>query len=113
MPSPPPTCWSPRAARARSPRALRALAPPGAAVLVESPTYPGMLAAARASGLRPVPVPVDADGVRTDLLAEAFRASGARVFVCQPLFQNPTGAVLVRGAARARCCGSPARRAPS
>ncbi|WP_432056095.1 PLP-dependent aminotransferase family protein [Streptomyces sp. bgisy022] len=74
--------------------ALRALAPPGAPVLVESPTYPGMLAIARAAGLRPVPVPVDADGVRPDLLADAFRASGARVFVCQPLFQNPTGAVL-------------------
>lgn len=28
------------------------------------------------------------------LLADAFRATGARVFVCQPLFQNPTGAVL-------------------
>ncbi|MEU3711326.1 PLP-dependent aminotransferase family protein [Streptomyces catenulae] len=77
--------------------ALRALAPPGAPVLVESPTYPGVLAAARASGLRPVPVPLDADGVRTDLLAEAFRASGARLFVCQPLFQNPTGAVLADG----------------
>ncbi|MFB6782788.1 PLP-dependent aminotransferase family protein [Streptomyces sp. NPDC056352] len=74
--------------------ALRALAPPGAPVLVESPTYPGMLAAARAAGLRPVPVPVDADGVRPDLLAAAFGATGARVFVCQPLFQNPTGAVL-------------------
>ncbi|MFF9124796.1 PLP-dependent aminotransferase family protein [Streptomyces sp. NPDC014889] len=74
--------------------ALRALAPPGAPVLVESPTYPGMLAIARSSGLRPVPVPVDADGVRPDLLADAFRATGARVFVCQPLFQNPTGAVL-------------------
>ncbi|MEV4443231.1 PLP-dependent aminotransferase family protein, partial [Streptomyces sp. NPDC049577] len=74
--------------------ALRALATPGAPVLVESPTYPGMLAAARASGLRPVPVPMDAHGVRTDLLARAFRASGARLFVCQPLFQNPTGAVL-------------------
>ncbi|MYU24527.1 PLP-dependent aminotransferase family protein [Streptomyces sp. SID8352] len=74
--------------------ALRALAPPGAPVLVESPTYPGMLAIAHASGLRPVPVPVDADGVRPGLLAEAFRASGARVFVSQPLFQNPTGAVL-------------------
>ncbi|SCG07747.1 Aminotransferase class I and II, partial [Streptomyces sp. MnatMP-M17] len=44
--------------------ALRALAPPGAPVLVESPTYPGMLAIARAAGLRPVPVPVDPDGVR-------------------------------------------------
>ncbi|MER8059491.1 MULTISPECIES: PLP-dependent aminotransferase family protein [unclassified Streptomyces] len=74
--------------------ALRALAPPGAPVLVESPTYPGMLALARAGGLRPVPVPVNRDGVRPELLADAFRATGARVFVCQPLFQNPTGAVL-------------------
>ncbi|WP_327427377.1 aminotransferase-like domain-containing protein [Streptomyces sp. NBC_01236] len=74
--------------------ALRALAPPGAPVLVESPTYPGMLAIARAAGLRPVPVPVDADGVKPALLADAFKATGARVFVCQPLFQNPTGAVL-------------------
>lgn len=74
--------------------ALRALAPPGAPVLVESPTYPGMLAIARAAGLRPVPVPVDADGVKPALLADAFRASGARALVCQPLFQNPTGAVL-------------------
>ncbi|MGC9544459.1 PLP-dependent aminotransferase family protein [Streptomyces sp. UG1] len=77
--------------------ALRALAPPGAPVLVESPTYPGMLAIARAAGLRPVPVPVDAQGVKPELLADAFRASGARVFVCQPLMQNPTGAVLRSG----------------
>ncbi|WP_116246473.1 PLP-dependent aminotransferase family protein [Nocardiopsis sp. FIRDI 009] len=74
--------------------ALRALAPPGGSVLVESPTYPGLLAVARASGMRPVPVPVDADGLRTELLEGAFRATGARVLVCQPLFQNPTGAVL-------------------
>ncbi|MBO0653427.1 PLP-dependent aminotransferase family protein [Streptomyces triculaminicus] len=74
--------------------ALRALAPPGAPVLVESPTYPGMLAAARASGLRPVPVPVDVHGLRPDLLADAFRAVRARVLVCQPLYQNPTGTVL-------------------
>ncbi|GAB3824632.1 PLP-dependent aminotransferase family protein [Kribbella italica] len=74
--------------------ALRALAAPGSPVLVESPTYPGMLAVARAAGLRPVPVPVDADGVRTDLLAEAFEATRARLFVCQPLFHNPTGSCL-------------------
>ncbi|RKN50245.1 aminotransferase class I/II-fold pyridoxal phosphate-dependent enzyme [Streptomyces klenkii] len=29
--------------------------------------------------------------VRPGLLERAFAASGARVFVCQPLFQNPTG----------------------
>jgi DNA-binding transcriptional MocR family regulator len=74
--------------------ALHSLTPPGSAVLVESPTYPGVLAAAHTAGLRPVPVPMDADGVRLDLLHEVFAATGARVFYCQPLFQNPTGAVL-------------------
>ncbi len=74
--------------------ALHALAPPGSAVLVESPTYPGVLTAARAAGLRPVPVPMDADGVRPDLLEDAFAATRARVFYCQPLFHNPTGTVL-------------------
>jgi DNA-binding transcriptional MocR family regulator len=74
--------------------ALRALLPPGAPLLVESPTYLGALASARAAGLRPVPVPVDEDGLRTDLLAEAFAATGARALYCQPTFHNPTGAVL-------------------
>ncbi|SEL99809.1 PLP-dependent aminotransferase family protein [Streptacidiphilus jiangxiensis] len=74
--------------------ALRALAPAGAPVLVESPTYPGVLGVARAAGLRPFPVPVDGDGLRTDLLADAFAVTGARLLVCQPLFHNPTGATL-------------------
>ncbi len=72
----------------------RALASPGDAVLMESPTYVGALTAARAAGLRPVPVPTDARGVRPELLADAFRASGARLFYCQPTHANPTGAVL-------------------
>ncbi|MFI6079007.1 PLP-dependent aminotransferase family protein [Actinoplanes sp. NPDC051343] len=74
--------------------ALHALVPPGSAVLVESPTYPGALAIARAAGLRPIPVPMDDDGVRLDLLADAFAATGARAFYSQPLFHNPTGVTL-------------------
>jgi DNA-binding transcriptional MocR family regulator len=73
---------------------LRALLPPGAPLLVESPTYLGALAAARAAGLHPVPVPIDGEGVRPDLLAETFAMTGSRVFYCQPTFHNPTGAVL-------------------
>lgn len=74
--------------------AFRALAAAGDPVLVESPTYVGALAAAQAAGLRVVPVPTDGDGVRPDLLAEAFKRTGARVFYCQPSHANPTGAVL-------------------
>ena len=74
--------------------ALRALGRPGAAVLVEVPTYLGALAAARAAGLRPVPVPTDAGGIRADLLPEAFARSGARLLYLQPTYANPTGHVL-------------------
>ena len=45
--------------------------------------------AARA-GLEPVPVPVDADGLRVDLL----RAAEADAVVVTPAHQHPTGAVL-------------------
>jgi DNA-binding transcriptional MocR family regulator len=74
--------------------ALRAVAAPGTSVLVESPTYIGALAAARAALLKPVPVPVDAHGMRPELLAEAFRTTGARVLYLQPCFSNPTGVSL-------------------
>jgi DNA-binding transcriptional MocR family regulator len=75
---------------------LRALAAPGDTLLVESPTYLGALAAARATGLRVVPVPADSDGVRPDHLAAAFARTGARLFYCQPLYANPHGATLAR-----------------
>lgn len=74
--------------------AFRAIVPPGAPLLVESPTYPGALAAARAAGIRPVPVPADDHGVVPELLAEAFARTGAQAVFCQPAYQNPTGAVL-------------------
>ncbi|WP_090945770.1 PLP-dependent aminotransferase family protein [Nonomuraea jiangxiensis] len=74
--------------------AFRALAAPGTPVLVETPTYPGALAAAKAAGLRATAVPMDRDGVRPELLAEAFAVTGARVFFCQPTLHNPTGATL-------------------
>ena len=74
--------------------AFRAIAPGGAPVLVESPTYIGALAVARSARLRAVPVPCDEEGVQPEPLAAAFAATGARVLYCQPTFQNPTGAVL-------------------
>ena len=66
---------------------LRALARPGDAVVVESPTYLGALAAARAAGLRLVPVPAE-------LLADAFGRSGARLAYLQPTYANPHGGLL-------------------
>lgn len=80
--------------------ALRALGQPGDPVLIEAPTYPGVIAAALAAGLRAVPVPLDQEGMRPDLLEQAFARTSARMAVVQPLFQNPTGATM--SAARQR-----------
>ncbi|WP_041540816.1 aminotransferase-like domain-containing protein [Catenulispora acidiphila] len=90
---------------------FRALAAPGSPILMESPTYPVAIEAARAAGLRPVPVPIDDDGIRPDLLAEAFAMTGARLLYCQPTFHNPTGTVLTTERRRqvvdiARACGA-------
>ena len=73
---------------------LRAIVPPGEPVLVESPTYPGAIAAARAAGIRPVPVPVDAGGIVPEVLADTFSRSRARAVLLQPTYQNPGGSVL-------------------
>jgi DNA-binding transcriptional MocR family regulator len=74
--------------------AVRATVAAGEPLLVESPTYPGVLAIARAAGIRPVPVPVDCGGVSVPDLAAAFARSGARAVYLQTTFQNPTGTVL-------------------
>ena len=63
-------------------------------MLVESPTYLGALSLRAPAGLRPVPVPTDEHGIRPDLLADAFAASGARLVYLPALFANPHGATL-------------------
>lgn len=73
---------------------LGALGQRGRPVLVESPTYPGVLAAAANAGVNPIPVPTDADGVLPDALDAAFTRSGATAFYCQPRLANPTGSSL-------------------
>ena len=73
---------------------LRALGRRGDPILLESPTYVGAIAAARGVGLVPVPLPVDRDGVRTELLAETLERSNARLILLQPTYANPHGAVL-------------------
>ena len=82
-----------RPGRARRPPCARSRRP-AARCVVESPTYRGALAAVRAAGLTPVPVPSDADGVRPEMLADALERTGARVVYLQPLHANPHGADL-------------------
>jgi DNA-binding transcriptional MocR family regulator len=74
--------------------AFRHLCGPGEPVIVESPTYVGALAAARAAGLSLVPVPGDRDGVLPEVLSDALARTGARLVYLQPRYSNPAGAVL-------------------
>ena len=73
---------------------FRHLCAPGDPVIVESPTYVGALAAARAAGLTLVPVPGDRHGVLPDALADALARTGARLAYLQPRYANPAGSVL-------------------
>ncbi|WP_104106502.1 PLP-dependent aminotransferase family protein [Nocardioides sp. 616] len=76
---------------------MRALAQPGDPVVVEAPTYPGTMAAALAAGLRPVPVPLDAEGIVPQHLDDALARARARVVVVQPRWHNPTGVSMSPG----------------
>ncbi|NEW59508.1 PLP-dependent aminotransferase family protein [Nocardia cyriacigeorgica] len=68
---------------------------PGALVVVEDPAYVGALQVFRAAGARIVALPLDADGMRTDLLGELL-ARGERPAVVHTVsnFHNPGGVTM-------------------
>jgi len=68
----------------------------GDRVLVEAPTYLGALQAFNVYGAEYVPVPIDGDGLRTDLLEKPLR-SGPKFMYVLPNFQNPAGTTLSEG----------------
>ena len=72
---------------------------PGDYVIVENPTYLTAVKVFRYRGVRFLPVPLDEEGARIDLLEEMLRrvkAEGGRVKMAYmvPTFQNPTGVVM-------------------
>ncbi|MFW0795379.1 PLP-dependent aminotransferase family protein [Gordonia sp. CPCC 205515] len=72
---------------------FRALTTPGDAIVMESPTYWGAIAAARQAGLVIVPVPRTDGAPSASDLDDALASSGARLAYAQPTFANPTGDV--------------------
>ncbi len=89
---------------------FRTLVPFGGPILLESPSYFGALSVARSLGLKPVPVPLDAEGIRVDLLEAAFASSGARALYLQPAFSNPSGVTLSEQRRKGRAALGGARR---
>jgi 2-aminoadipate transaminase len=66
---------------------------PGDHVLCEAPTFLGALQAFSAYQAEYLPVRVDDDGMRMDLIEDALRAAPKFIYVL-PNFQNPTGVTL-------------------
>ena len=63
------------------------------AVALEDPCFLASIHTVRLGGYRPVPVPVDGEGMTVDGLRRALE-DGVRAVVCTPRAQNPTGASL-------------------
>jgi len=68
----------------------------GDRVLVEAPTYLGALQAFNAYGAEYFSVPIDSDGIRTDLVEEPLRSNPKFMYLL-PNFQNPAGTTLSEG----------------
>ncbi len=77
----------------------RALTRPGTKVALEEPVYPGLRNLFVDAGAELIGVPVGPDGMDLQILRRTFE-HGAKIVVCTPSFQNPTGATIP-GAARA------------
>jgi len=75
--------------------ALRAVVKPGDTVLVESPTYFGVLEILQSMGLKVVEVPCDAEtGIQLEAVRDAFRRFPIRAGFIIPNFNNPTGSLM-------------------
>ncbi len=73
---------------------MAAVARPGAAVICEPLTYPGMIAIARAQGLRLVPCPVDDEGFAPEALAKACASERPAAIYVIPTLQNPMATTM-------------------
>ena len=74
--------------------AILALTRAGDAVLVEELTYVGFIGMIEHLNRRAIPVAMDDDGIRPDALADAARASGAKLALLVPTLHNPTTSIM-------------------
>ncbi len=74
--------------------AVRALTSPGQRVLVETPSYPNAIDAARRAATRLVPLPVEPEGWDLDLAVDTVAAAKPTAAQLILDFHNPTGALM-------------------
>lgn len=70
------------------------LAGPGDSIAVEMPTYFGALHLFQSLGLHLIPIPVDGEGMRVDVLEGILSRTRPRFIYTVPTFHNPTGTIL-------------------
>lgn len=73
---------------------LGAFTAPGDVILVEEPTYPGVLELAALRGQRVVSIPIDSEGISLSALEAACIAYRPRLLYLVPTYHNPTGNTL-------------------
>ncbi|WP_407312273.1 PLP-dependent aminotransferase family protein [Desulfosporosinus sp. SB140] len=67
---------------------------PGDAVVVEEPTYLGAIGVFNAAGAHILTVPVDENGLCTDILEQILARHRPKFIYSQSTFQNPTGVTM-------------------
>jgi 2-aminoadipate transaminase len=70
---------------------IRLLVSHGSPVIVERPTYYGVINALRSAGARILEVPLDPDGMNIEKLEAHLSRHRPRLIYTNPTFQNPTG----------------------
>jgi DNA-binding transcriptional MocR family regulator len=67
---------------------------PGDIVMTEAPTYPAAIDVFRWRGATILPVPVDENGMRVDMLANLCEKYKPKLIYTMPTFHSPTGTVM-------------------
>lgn len=67
---------------------------PGTSIVMENPSYIGAIDAFRTTGNRLIPVPVDEEGARVEVIGMLGTTASVRLVYVIPTYQNPTGAVM-------------------
>ncbi|WP_432667249.1 PLP-dependent aminotransferase family protein [Wukongibacter baidiensis] len=74
--------------------AARIFIRPGDTVIVEEPTFFGAIQLFRAAGARVIGVPIDENGIRTDILEPLLVRHKPKFIYTLPTFQNPSGVTM-------------------
>ncbi|MBS4188931.1 PLP-dependent aminotransferase family protein [Bacillus sp. FJAT-49705] len=73
---------------------VQCLLKPGDAIAIEEPSYHYNLPVFKSAGLKIYYLPVDKDGINPDDLVSLHKKHRIRMIFLNPIFQNPTGALL-------------------